>query len=212
MVKHVYNFFKETRRLFGKKKGKKLLKSLEGDSLALVLDTSAIIDLEARDNYNGGDRGKFLNSGEKSRILIPSKVYEECIRHKNTRLNGYETEISSETFNNIKKAYHGESSSFFRDYWDIYGDQFKFDAYNIAKEVEESSDYDAKSGEIARADTEVLARALEARSLQEKLNWEGFIPSDIVIATSDHHIRDMWKVAMTKEHECFDGIDLFFTR
>ncbi len=181
------------------------LENLVGENPAIVLDTSAIIDLEHRYRA-GGYREPFIYD-KQTKLFIPQGVFEECRIHNNTHLNSHTKELSNKTMHRIERIYQ-ESRRFFDSYDEKFGDELKFAAYSIAKRLEQNSQ---NPGEISYTDYHLVGRALELSSLINVQKGVGrFIPSYVVVLTSDHHIRDMINTAI-KEYG-FSGISLFSTK
>jgi hypothetical protein len=209
-------FFEELRELsigiFGnvpyRRKG--FLEKIVGENPAIVLDTSAIIDLEAESRRIRDGKKHFLydlDGGTK--LFVPEQVYQECKCHRNVFVNSHVREISDETIKVLGDLYRS-SIGIFQRYDAQYGDQLKFAAYSIAKDMEDNSTLDIKSGEISRIDMYVVARALELSSLKNRKDWKGFKPSYVTVLTSDHHVEDMVKQAVRIYG--FGGISAFSTK
>lgn len=192
----LYKAYDKLRRtglgIFGKspfrKKG--YLERLVGKNPAIILDTSAIIDLEADDRRRKNKKGDFFEELDgDTRLFVPEEVYNECIIHNSEKINSHVKEISNESFRKIEKIFK-KSQRLFDKYESMYGDNFKYLSCLLAKELQNGKE------EISSTDYRLVGRSLELASLEDRKGWEDYAPSYVTVLTSDHHVDDMVKKAV----------------
>lgn len=156
----------------------------------VLLDTGAIIDIQAASNkesltsHNYGGVEQYLRDlGNGKTLMVTPGVLCELKRHSNVKVNGHQREISSAALGMgvmYSERYLEEIAGLDFDNHGSIGLENYLAANNVAKVVSEECKDDPSS-----VDLEILKSALNFKRIP---NFQGELPSEVIILTSDCHV------------------------